>query len=121
MPPVGAVTRWLLTPEDVEVANRFDKSKRFYSNPALRDEEWNEATRAPWWQMAMVLACIGAGFFAGFYAETPYNLFGWLLAAGAILVHFVLARARENRARRELRRKHEQSGWRPQSSPEAAR
>jgi hypothetical protein len=89
--------------------SQLGRANRFYSNPVLRDAEWNQATKAPWWLIVLVVAVVAAGFFAGVYADGPSRVVGWTVGIVAIVVFFILAQLRRRRARRELRRAHGQA------------
>ena len=84
------------------------KANRFYSNPVLRDAEWNRAKQAPLALVLIVLACVIVGFFAGVYADKPYSVAGWLAGTLAIVVYIAVSRIRRGQARRTLRQAHAQ-------------
>ncbi|HEX3954870.1 MAG TPA: hypothetical protein VHW90_14930 [Stellaceae bacterium] len=90
--------------------SNLSRADRFYQNPILRDEEWDRAKQAPWWQMIVATAIVGVGFFAGVYAAKPYSVIGWIAGVAAIVVYLILGSARRRRARRVLREMHGQPG-----------
>lgn len=84
------------------------RADRFYQNQSMRDEEWNRATQAPLWLMALTVAIVAAGFFVGVYSNRPYSTLGWIVGVVAILLYIVLGGMRRRQARRRLRQAHGQ-------------
>jgi len=87
----------------------FGKADRFYKNPVRRDEEWNEATQAPWWLVLLAIVIVVVAFFAGVYAEQPYNALGWIVGIVTIAIYGWLGAMRKRRARVYLRKLHGQT------------
>ncbi|MBV9826358.1 MAG: hypothetical protein JO001_11870 [Alphaproteobacteria bacterium] len=88
------------------MARTMGKSNRFYSNPVLRDQEWDRERQAPWWLMSIAVAIVAVAFFLGVYAEQPLNVLGWIVGIATIVVYSVLGRVRTRRARIRLRKLH---------------
>lgn len=89
--------------------SRLGRADRFYKNPVLRDEEWNQVTQAPWWLVLLAVVIVVVGFFAGVYAERPFNVLGWIVGLLAIVIYGWLGAMRKRRARAELRKLHGQT------------
>jgi amino acid transporter len=84
------------------------KADRFYTNPVVRDAEWNRAKSAPWWLISVVLLIVAVSFFVGAYGQGTTRATGWVIGLAALGIYMLLDKARRRRARRELRKAHGQ-------------
>lgn len=84
------------------------KADRFYKNPILRDQEWERATQAPWWLMALAITILGVAFFVGVYSGGLHSRVGWAIGVVTIVIYMGLGWQRRRRAREQLREIHGQ-------------
>jgi len=87
---------------------RMSKADRFYANPVMRDQEWNQAKQLPWWLTVLALILIAVGSFFGVYSGEPQSTIGWIVAVLTVVVYIALSARQREVARRRLREAHGQ-------------